>query len=1077
MNIIYSAFLVVVLFVQVAYGQSLKINARYLDSLKWCLVKEPNLQIKTAIYNKISEEFEKVYESDSIIFYGEKALELARIVKNKNEEANAYFNLAMANRIGYDRRDYLRARRNYFENINAAISCYQEIGDRKNLAESYLLLGSYYNRFGMPPSAYEYYIKGLDIFKKIKDDTGVARSYSFLGQFYDVHGKSKEALYYFDSAIKTFETLKDTMELIYTLARYSYCLRSLNRGSEQEEAMRRVYELAKDTQNKYLLADIYSDYGEALIFNKKNGEAVSFLKQSYLLLQPFNADKLLSIVCVNLARAYSAEENFAEAYKYQKLATDYQANYNNKLNKESLEEQLSALRVETQSKEQRENLLIVIIISVILLSLLVLLAVLYRYKIKTNKILEERSNIVRRHNDELDALNHSLEQKVIKRTEELSSNNISLIKEVERRIQAERSLHESEIRYRTLIESSPDAIIVQSEKEVLFVNNVLVGMTGAKDRESVIEGAKSIFSHPDYQETILKRRELMFVRNETPPPIEMKIFRFDGTPLLVEVRSFIINYGGIKAMQSIIRDITKEKKAETELLKLSKAVEQSSAVIVITDTNGIIEYVNPKFVEVSGYSVQEALGKTPRIVKSGKMPQEMYEELWATLKAGKEWHGEFLNKKKNGELFWELCLISPIKDEKGEIINFIAVKEDITQKMQMQEELVRSKLEAEEANRLKSTLLSNVSHEFRTPLNGIIGLSQILKEIVTDASHADMAEKITMSGRRLANTLNSVLLLTELENKSFLVHRNKINLTAFCESLKKKYERTANEQRLDFNTILPSKIIYVNADENLLHKLIAGLVSNAIKYTRQGSVTVKLDTVISADGKEEALIRIIDTGIGLSHTDQQIIFKEFIQVSEGFNRNFEGLGLGLAITKKLADMENYELTVNSELGKGSVFTVKIPVEEIVAEEVNPESVPQSAENPDTVVTEVVKGIPSILIVEDNVVNIEVVQHFLAGKCNLKSAVNGFKAIQLAMKSRFDVLLLDINLGKGLDGIGTLKEIREIDGYEKVPAYAITGYAADKDIDNILDSGFTGLLAKPFNKPELLELLAEYLPKE
>ena len=155
-------------------------------------------------------------------------------------------------------------------------------------------------------------------------------------------------------------------------------------------------------------------------------------------------------------------------------------------------------------------------------------------------------------------------------------------------------------------------------------------------------------------------------------------------------------------------------------------MEQSPASVVITDLEGKIEYVNPKFTQVTGYSVEEAIGQNPRILKSGEWPSEAYRELWETITAGKEWRGEFHNKRKDSTLYWEYASISPIRNEKGEITHFLAVKEDITERKLAEAELARAKEAAEAANRAKDQFLANMSHEIRTPMNGIIGMTELV---------------------------------------------------------------------------------------------------------------------------------------------------------------------------------------------------------------------------------------------------------------------------------------------------------------------------------------------------------------
>ncbi|MCX6273289.1 MAG: PAS domain S-box protein [Bacteroidetes bacterium] len=218
-------------------------------------------------------------------------------------------------------------------------------------------------------------------------------------------------------------------------------------------------------------------------------------------------------------------------------------------------------------------------------------------------------------------------------------------------------------------------------------------------------------------------------------------------------------------LASLAGNLISRLQTETTLRKMFKAVEQSPAVILITDKDGHIEYTNPKFTEVTGYTKAEARGKTPRILKSGYMNPNDYKVLWDTILSGKEWKGEILNKKKDNSLFWEMANISPVFDQDGNITNFIAIKEDITRDKAIQEELVQAKTKAEESDCIKSSLLTNLSHEFRTPLTAILGFTNFLRMEVHDNHHLELLNNILVSGDNLLNTLDSILTLAQLEGE------------------------------------------------------------------------------------------------------------------------------------------------------------------------------------------------------------------------------------------------------------------------------------------------------------------------
>ncbi|HSP88066.1 MAG TPA: PAS domain S-box protein, partial [Ignavibacteriaceae bacterium] len=280
-----------------------------------------------------------------------------------------------------------------------------------------------------------------------------------------------------------------------------------------------------------------------------------------------------------------------------------------------------------------------------------------------------------------------------------------------------------------------------------------------------------------------------------------------------------------------VQDITGEVLANKEIRKLSTAIEQSQISVMITDTQGKIQYVNAKFRDVTGYNLEEVVNKSPNILKSGKQPKEFYEKLWSNILSGNTWQGELQNKKKSGELFWENVIISPMVDKQGRIINFIAVKEDITDKKRMIEELISSKEKADEANRIKSYFLANMSHELRTPMVGILGFAELLVEELTDPNHIDMASIIISSGSRLIATLNSILDLSRIEANKQDIIIAPVNLVEIIKEAVHLYEPLIKSKNIYLKYSFPENNIYLNSDRDILYKIFNNLINNAVKYT------------------------------------------------------------------------------------------------------------------------------------------------------------------------------------------------------------------------------------------------------
>lgn len=526
------------------------------------------------------------------------------------------------------------------------------------------------------------------------------------------------------------------------------------------------------------------------------------------------------------------------------------------------------------------------------------------------------------------------------------------------------------------------------------------------------------------------------------------------------------------AIESALKrsEIVKGKKiAERKIVQLLRAIEQSPTVIVITDIKGNIEYVNPKFEELSGYSSNEVVGKNPRFLKSGEMKNEEYKLLWEKITKGKMWKGEFHNSKKNGELYWVSASISPVKLENGSIINYVCIQEDITEKKKFLTELEVAKKLAEDSNQMKSHLLENLSHEFRTPLNGILGFSDIIQGETQDEEIQDMAKGIHKSGRRLLDTLTAILDLSQLGAEEQQISLKSFNISSIVNPVIDEYLPYAQLKELDLQVKFNEQSALVLGDERLLTKVLSYVVDNAIKFTLKGKIIIEA-SLIEKENRPFVRFDITDTGIGIREEEQSIIFEEFRQASEGLGRGYEGTGIGLFLAKKMIGYLNGEIKVKSIFGIGSTFSIIIPAEK--------KDMPSS----DQILQQDKNALPnnsekrSILSVEDNLENRTIITKFLEGLFVVEDAVNAIEAIQKAKKRMYDLILMDISLEGAIDGRTAAKEIRKIPGYNNVPIIAITGYALFADKDQFLQEGFNGYLAKPYRKKQLIDIIDQHLNK-
>jgi len=386
------------------------------------------------------------------------------------------------------------------------------------------------------------------------------------------------------------------------------------------------------------------------------------------------------------------------------------------------------------------------------------------------------------------------------------------------------------------------------------------------------------------------------------------------------------------------------------------------------------------------------------------------------------------------------------------------------EKKQAQQELIIAKLAAEESSRVKSSLLANMSHEFRTPMNGILGFTEILSNIIEDESQKAMTNHILTSAKRLLRTLNSIMTFAQLDS-GYSLNLTNVNLSALMESSADSIMKAADEKKLKVNRSIEAGI-FVRSDEHLMHIAILNILDNAVKFTDEGEINIALKsgTAPSAD----IMIKITDSGIGIPGDKLEMIFEEFRQASEGYNRPYEGSGLGLSITKKSLNLLGDRIEVESVPGKGSSFTVFIPSSQRQAAS----GEPAAGTGTPPELREKKKESPLLLLVEDNDANIDLVKLYLKKDYRLDVAKDGLSAIDLAGKNKFDCILMDINLGPGMDGGEAIERIRLMDAYKATPIIAVTGYTLQHEKDAILRKGANHYLAKPFDKSQLLALLDE-----
>lgn len=648
---------------------------------------------------------------------------------------------------------------------------------------------------------------------------------------------------------------------------------------------------------------------------------------------------------------------------------------------------------------------------------------------------------------------------------------LAVVRDITERKKSDEELLAAKERMQILVEGTPHLFfyIQNNDLDISYISPSVYKITGRTVEEWMGQKHWFVTNSPINEEA--KRRTRETVNGIIHDPIYLEIEHADGTSILLEAYERpIIKDGKVIGIQGVAHDITEQTRIEKQLRLLSRAIDQSYVSVHITDINGNIEYVNPQFAKITGYTFKEVVGKNANILKSGYHNSEFYKNMWDTIISGKDFQSEILNKKKNGELFWENLIISPIVEPGGKINHFVAVSEDITEKKKIIEDLIAAKQKAEEMNRIKSYFFATMSHELRTPFVGIQGFAELLLDSVKTDEEREFVNGIILSSSRLTDTLNKILSLSKIEFEELDIQSTEIKLNDFLDEIAKPFMSAAKQKQLDFILDLPKKSFVFKSDEKILTGILNNLLSNAIKYTDKGKIELSASIENAQDSNVLKLI-ISDTGIGISENHQGQIWLAFRQVSEGLNRTFEGTGLGLTITRKYVESLGGKITLNSELNSGSVFIVELPVT------ITNSSTALSNTN----FSKLNKGDKhnmeqnkKILYVEDDTYAQEIVTRTLSKSFQIEIAENSEQAIGKIELNKYDLILIDINLGIDMDGLKLMKLIRRIDEYSAKPIVAVTAYASTNDREEFLSEGFSHYISKPFKLNDLRELVAEIL---
>ncbi|MFA6404302.1 MAG: PAS domain S-box protein [Salinivirgaceae bacterium] len=676
------------------------------------------------------------------------------------------------------------------------------------------------------------------------------------------------------------------------------------------------------------------------------------------------------------------------------------------------------------------------------------------------------------------------------------------VEDITERKQAEVAMRLSEEKFRAIFYHASDGMFLTDvETRKFFMCNAtcarMLGHTKEDFPNLNVADMHLVEDLPFVYEQIEKA-----LKGEKSITNNIRFRRKNGDIFFADLSPALITIGDKKFLLILIKDITERKKAEEQRIVQTTALEATAVSVVITNVEGTITWVNAAFTLLTGYSKEEAIGKNPRIVKSGLHDKLFYKNMWNTIKAGNVWHNEIINKRKDGSLYTSEITITPVLDPNGKVQNYISLEQDITERKRAEEEirnmnatlelkveertkklseanldLKEAKVQAEHANQAKSEFLSNMSNEIRTPMNAVLGYAELLNNLLEDKAQKEYLNSIMSSGKTLLTLINDILDLSKIEAGKLELTFDFVNTHSFFSEFERIFSWKVAEKGLVFILDIVSGIpagIYV--DETRLRQIILNVIGNAVKFTQKGHVKLKVyienPQIVKLSNKKaeefiDLVIEIEDTGIGISSEFQEQIFEPFSQ--EQHKNQFGGTGLGLAISRRLLSLMNGTIQIQSALKKGTTFIIKIPNITYLRDFERPTD--NFHFDPANIVFEKA----TILIVDDVAHNRKYIVDALKNtNIEIIEAEDGLSGYRLAKDRIPDLIISDLRMPK-LDGFGFLEKILGNAKLSHIPVIAYSASAMKEQKEHVFNCNFSGLLIKPVLVTDLYIELMNYLP--
>lgn len=624
-------------------------------------------------------------------------------------------------------------------------------------------------------------------------------------------------------------------------------------------------------------------------------------------------------------------------------------------------------------------------------------------------------------------------------------------------------LIKSESKFRNIFEKnpSPQLLVDPENGDILDGNQAALNFYGYNESELINKNFIHLYNN---QISDMHFKEnLHILKNNSY--LEYQQITADNKIKKVELFGGIIEVDKMELLHIILRDVTMQYNISDRNTILRTAIDNSPFGVTILNKAGDVLDMNKKAMHITGYHLDELKNKHLSILDTEQFTNEYFEKVWNNIQSGQAWSDEISRKRKDGRIYWINYTLIPVYNSDNLLENIVLIEENIDDKKQQMIALEEAKKAAVESNRLKSAFLSTINHELRTPLNHIIGLSEVIQEMSLDESIRDYSSIVTNSGLNLLEIIEDILSLAIYDAGELHSRKQTIKILdlyiSLKENLKDFHSKSAkkNQIELKFNPKVKSLHENIITDQNKIVMIFNNLFKNAIKFTEQGFIEFGI-----LEENRDLIFYVKDSGIGIPENKKEFIFDFFRQVDDSDTRKFDGVGIGLTIAQKAANVLNAKIKVNSKVGEGSTFSLVLH---------------QSIIHKPTAVNLETGGLKipdlrdkKILITEDDEDSLLVTKLILnQTHAQIEEATDGKMALDMQNERKYDLILMDLKM-PNMDGFEATRLIKEINPNQII--IGLTAYSFVEDKNRALEAGCDDILSKPINKSFIYKILSKYL---